>query len=1533
MLKKVTKRILKILLWIIVSFVALDLLIVTLIMVPPIQQFVVLKTSKILTNITGGEITVDKIYLSPTLTLTAKNFAIKDHHYENMIFATTLKGKINLSKTGKGQVCLSFAELDDGEVVIRKYAEEDTVNISLWAQGFKKEERKSSGFKLLFENINLNNVRFVYINDDKRLYKEDNTIDYAFFELQHINLNVDNFLVTGPDISCKINALTLSQHTGFEISSFSSNFRIYAQGLLLDSLCFTTPNSSFNGDFAFQYNDFKDYSDFLNLINFDTKIKNASVAMTDVIYFAPTLAGMENHFIVSGYVGGVVNHIQTKDIYLKFKQQTNFAGDFALADVLDAKNRSFDVVFRDANISFAELAQFKLPKGKTIQLPEEIKDLTHARIKGRYKGSFKKFDTDLAVQTNLGSLTAKLNAAPRDSALCFSGAVACHNLELGKITQQPEFFNEASLHTTLEGSATQYDSIAAFIASVSLKLQGAVTGIDLCGYELKNVNFKGNYKQQNANLALESADLLAAFAAKGNINFAKETPVIDAVLTNANIKLHQLFSHYPRKIDTLTEKGFEKFILKMQQTPNLLFTVDSLEIDMRGNRLDNFNGFAAVNYAKLTNGEETSRIDWLRLNAINIPNFPHQYILHSNAVNISFKTNYDYEDCIATLGNVAAYYLPEMFKKNPDELKEVTSIEPEAFIDFDLQFYYTQPLFNMLLPRLSIARNSSANIHIGKTRDKDVIDLLIPQIRYAGLGKLNNLTLTGRMDTERFMKLQLYCDSVTMYRKKDGAITFANIDLNTRSKQQEIQFEAFWRNPKGISINEKNHFEGILFGDRFLRPSLKIIDATLFVRESAWQFVGNNNIIVFDDKNLIFNQCVLASDVGTVSINGELSKQTDKECNILLENFDVSLLNSLTEKQRMSFGGDMSLMATLTGMEDHYGIAGKSFVKNFVFNEELLGNLFLDAIIPEGGDPCFKGGILSDEQLLEPDIAKFSYADYLALPNRIIELTGKWDTKAKDLRVHADMDILQLGFLAPFLNSFSNIVSGDAAGALDFIMTPDSLYFDGKVIVKKAQLGIAPLNTVYNLTNQEILFNPQGIIFNQVLVKDKFNNEATLSGYIHHNKFKDFKIDLNIVTNKIMALNTPPKMDAPFFGDGFVSGEIAIQGDTKQLNFTSQNIKTLPGSAITFPITSASSVSSSKGIYFVSTNTKTEKTTEETNDFATILNFDFIFDITRDADVKLELDPIDGVLKCKTNGRLHLLYNTNTDDMDLDGILSIVSGKFNMSLKNFIPKDFTIVEGGTIAFAGGLTSAQINVSALYQKTTSLNSLNSNLGIGRTDVAAYLKLTGNLMNPNPSFSFEFPRLTDKEHLEVFAALDTANQQNGIRQFFSFVFLNTFINSESNINANQSPIGVGTGVDLVTNILNSFLSGQLRNVDFGVNYSEDTRNNYDEKNNYREYSFNAGVNLYNDKVMLKTNLGLGYEKTGESNNYSFVGDVLLDFPINENWNINLFYFNDQTTNIDISKPQQGGGVSLKYRQDFNNRKDFMESWKVKKREKNK
>jgi hypothetical protein len=87
------------------------------------------------------------------------------------------------------------------------------------------------------------------------------------------------------------------------------------------------------------------------------------------------------------------------------------------------------------------------------------------------------------------------------------------------------------------------------------------------------------------------------------------------------------------------------------------------------------------------------------------------------------------------------------------------------------------------------------------------------------------------------------------------------------------------------------------------------------------------------------------------------------------------------------------------------------------------------------------------------------------------------------------------------------------------------------------------------------------------------------------------------------------------------------------------------------------------------------------------------------------------------------------------------------------------------------------------------------------------------------------------------------------------------------------------------------------------------------------------------LLKTNFGYA-ENTdnAEQANNNLIGGLEWDVRLNKLGNLwfRAFYFNDRT-GTNVEKPQQGGGVGLTFNQSFNTRKDFMESWELKKNKK--
>ncbi len=112
-------------------------------------------------------------------------------------------------------------------------------------------------------------------------------------------------------------------------------------------------------------------------------------------------------------------------------------------------------------------------------------------------------------------------------------------------------------------------------------------------------------------------------------------------------------------IDSATAKGFDKLICALQNNPNLRFGFDNFTVALRGNNLDNVNGYAGCDNIRIYNGNDSIINDRLRLTAINNDR-AHKYILGSGIVSATLETSYPVASIKDTLQNMAHAYFPTL---------------------------------------------------------------------------------------------------------------------------------------------------------------------------------------------------------------------------------------------------------------------------------------------------------------------------------------------------------------------------------------------------------------------------------------------------------------------------------------------------------------------------------------------------------------------------------------------------------------------------------------------------------------------------------------------------------------------------------------------------------------------------------------------------------------------------------------------------------------------------------------------------------
>ena len=1527
MSRKITKKIVRIALIVIGALIALDLLVVALIFVPPIQQKVVDIVTEKLSDKLQSRISVDKIYLSPTLKLNAEGFTIYDHRDEPMIAAGKLQSRLIGLKTKPMTVSLDDTKGENVQVILHKYFGDAAINISMWAQKLKKDKKEKKPFILKIKSIDLTDTYFVLIDDKKRIPNNKTDIDYAFFEFTDISWHLDDFLLNGSDISAHFDRMSYNQYTGFQLLNLTGDFKIGAQGMELNDAVIVTPSSHLFLDLAFDYEEWNDYGEFLDSVRFRADLRPSTFDMGTLQYFATATRGMNDTLLVSCKVNGPVNDLHITDLKANFKENTLLAGDVSFKNIPDFFNAEIHMHLPENQVDMKELAEFRLPKGKPIPIPAALQKMGTAVVGIDFDGFVKDgFDANITLKSGNENVAARLITQRNEQTgrIGYNARVATDGIDLGSLLNRRDMFGRVVMDATANGSVDMSD----FKRSLETNLKADIQRIDFKRYPLRNLHVQGDYRSRKLNGRITLKDPACSLQAQTRMNLSRSMPEYWLSARIDSLSATRIFGNLS-PVDSATAKGLDKFIYYVQQHPNMTVRADSIGCDLYGNSLKELSGNAFIDNLSYSQDDYTLEADRMRLVVLN-DGSSQIYRFTSNLLNAGIATNYEATEIPNALIDIAYNYCGNLL---PDRKEKEETIDPDQmkYLDLDLSVNEIQPILQIFVPTIHIADGTTAKISTTSVHDNDKIDIRIPRLSVKDKVIIDLIMVDGEQQDSGIMQVKASVEEV-LIGKEDG-LSITDIALNSLVGNNELRAQLSWQNPQGIS-NQRSQIGGVVNFPSRQHITVQVKTSDIYFKDYLFHF-NDQNFIEIAGNSVSFDNLVLGDNERSIAINGRIKEGNDSLV-CIAENVDLDVVNQLLKSQKMTLLGDLSANVQMRTVRGNRVIFGATLIHDFTFNEEKFGDLFASAAVPTGDNVLFQGGFVKPEYFpTGANIHNYTFRDFQKQDHVHIHLNGNYGIKQKELRVTADIDTLQLGFLAPFLSSFSHVMKGDASGRIDFVMNPDSLYFDGKAFVRQAKLGIKPLNTVYTIEGQTIDFTREGFEFNDVVLTDKFGNAGTLKGYIHHEKFNNFDLNLAIKTGRLMVLNTVQRTDSPFYGDAYVSGDVAIYGNMDKLYFAGKNLRTERGTRFGLPISFADKVADSDVITFKTAewagldDQEEEVPAEKKSEME--MDFNFILDVTPVADILLDLDlsAFGGSIKTSGDGRLHFTYNTKSD-INLTGDVRLHSGSFMMNFMSLVSKKFELVEGGTVTFPGPIDDIRINVKAAYSTTASLADLFTaeNTTLRRMPVKAYLNFNGTLNDPAAiDFSFDLPNATSDMKTLFYSTIDTNNIQNRTEQFFSLVMLGKF--SSNTAIENTSGISLeSTGINLLTNTLSNFISRQLKYVDLNFKYQNASQDQA------AQYSVSASTSLFNDRTIIEGYFGYVDNKEMANTSTQFIGDFSIEQKLNEqgNWRVKVFNVTtqDELRNATHNNPY-AQGVAVIYKQDFNNRQDLADSFKRSKEKK--
>ena len=678
----------------------------------------------------------------------------------------------------------------------------------------------------------------------------------------------------------------------------------------------------------------------------------------------------------------------------------------------------------------------------------------------------------------------------------------------------------------------------------------------------------------------------------------------------------------------------------------------------------------------------------------------------------------------------------------------------------------------------------------------------------------------------------------------------------------------------------------------FKKSEINFKDYLWFINESE----SKDNKIVFNKKLTDFSidKISLSHNDQRMELGGVLKDSTYKNINLSFN--DVALEKVTPTLDSLEFGGRLNGEISFKQDKNEYEPSSSLTIDKLSLNEHLIGDMDIQ--------------IRGDESL-----RKFNVNTSIRRnDNETFYTTGNIEIANKEtmLSLDATFTNFDISPLTVFLKAIFPEMRGTASGRAAIVGNVKKPEINGILYLKDAGLKVGYLNTDFNLEQNAIVdITEERIFFRNIELTDtKYKTKGRLNGEVTHNIFKDWGINLNLTSDRLLVLDTEDSDDALYYGTAFIKGRADIKGPTTAL-FIDVTAESVKGTDIKIPINNSGAVGNSAYIYFLNQKEKENRNKGieiETKTYEGLeMNFDL--SITPDANVEVIIDKNTGHGLTAT-GYGNMLLEINTlGKFNMWGDFQVQKGMYNFKYGGLFDKKFIVKQGGSINWEGDPTRATLNLEAVYQTQANPSVLLEAPSFNRNiPVEVVITLNGNLTAPEPDFSINFPSVSSvlKSDLEYrLSDMDT-------RQTQALALLSTgsFI---SPTNANTAVYG--SLFERASSLLNDILSDDESKLRIGVNYVQADRNPYVETNSQVGVTLSSQIS---DRITVNGQLGV---PVGGMNESVIVGNIEAQLRLNDDGTLKARVFNREN---DINFLGEGigytQGIGLTYEVDFDTLKEL-------------
>ena len=1344
----------------------------------------------------------------------------------------------------------------------------------------------------------------VYISNSKVSIINQNSEgeEGKWLDAQNVNLVVPELKVIGPEVFAQINNMRFTTERWGKkhfVDTFSTDFSLTHDFLLLKDLTFNTDHSLLQGDVKFNLND-GSWQNFSNKVRWDLQLQQGSqISGYDISYF---VTDWDNYkpINMSGKITGPLNKFTMEDFLIRNPQVNIKTKSLKVSRILEG----------DFQIETNTLSTDFTYKDLKAMMPTFIS----SKMKN-FADDFGRIKFDGAAR-----VTPKQVYVPQAKLLTGIGQAKINNFYLEDYsTDLPKYrgFAEVNdLNTTVITKSKEVGLISGKfnvegrsfdVNTMVLRTKSQISKIEITDKVINNVYLDGILDHKKYSGIINVNDEQAKANIKGLIDFSTSKLFADV---QANVDYLNI-NYFTGTKGTQAVNGVVVGKIAMTNINDLTLDADLQNINFATTTqkfhipnakvkafFENGNRIVSVDAPGAVKGQIAGKFNLGDLAGMVENGFgkilvgpPARTFYRGQNFTMNFEVKQD----------LVNYFLPELhipkgalvdgsFDGNSNnlilnvdaEMLKYVMTKKEDITEADLALARANPAYK-INERDKITKDSAminqVMVRINTANLQEQIFAKIDRIEY-NQNILKDITLSGNNENNQVLHIatNFKLGSPEQEIKQELKEYSINLNQSTNSTGDFIfRFE-----PTTVTFNE---VAWSVDTDPLLNHSIT------YRKNSADFFI--ENLRLYSDKSELFIKESIFKSAKDFSAAGEIRNVDVAKVFALIKNKNDMDIKGIAN-------GTFDIKMDKNNLEPLIDLN----ITDIFMNGQVLGNIEIrtkNSPIPNVFDVDVKvlsTGILGDNNL---------------------HLTGTINnnTASPSLDLIAKMNDFDLAFAQQFVEGIFSNMRGKASGDLRISGQLNDMDYSGDIALKKFGLKLDFTGVDYSFDDTVVSLSRGLAILNDIGVKDgRANSSGSISGAIQFETLSSMGVNLVLRANNLLLLNNTQKDSDLFWGRVYGNGTLYVDGPVSGLNISTPEMKALANSVFTFNSNSTSNVEEFKMLRFLKRDENGGVITEEKKKSSANINVDFNLEVDKGTTVNVLVgDDIGDISVRGISERLRFVMS-RTGAIAMNGNYIVENGTFVSTA--ILNRTFQIAKGSSIRWDGDPIAPQLNINATYLRTvTNAGQYLNTANLPPINVLLSTRITQTLNNPKIELGVSAEDVSS--NIKETLAEKMSNEDEKIIQFGSILVLNSFnVSNSGGFDINIGNFAESSGYNILFKQLGSVLNTISNEFQVDLNYLKgDAGSNTGDR-------ANASVSFaLSPRVTVKTGLGIPVSKSENAGSDYLSGEGIVEYDWSKNNDgTRLLRGYSKPTNIGLNGTAAGNaganqsyGVGVVYSKSFN------------------